>query len=396
MTSAHAVRLVAAREIRERWRARSFKVSLLISVLVVVGAIAGPRAIGSSHDPVRVGVVGLLSPTARRGVTELRAVVGRPITTVDQPDVATADAQVRAKHLSAFIAGGAIVVREQPQPGDTGATARLAGGLAAVVGQDAAFRSVGLSDAQIGRLQAASPAPVRGLVPNRSARNRQRNTTIVGIILIYTFTSQYGSWVLNGVVQEKSSRVVEILLATLKPVQLLVGKIIGIGTLAVFQGIVVAIAAFVAASATGSNVLRGSAGLTVVEMAGWFILGYAFYATLYGAAGALVGRQEEVQNVAFPIGLPLLVAYLAGFTSLFGDVSSFTKVLSFLPPTAPISMPVRLAAGPVPAWQIALSIALVVTGTVVAARVGASVYNRAILRTGSRMTWRQALRSGEA
>ena len=125
------------------------------------------------------------------------------------------------------------------------------------------------------------------------------------------------------------------------------------------------------------------------------MLGYAFYATLYGAAGALVGRQEEVQNVAFPIGLPLLVAYISGFSSLFGQVSPFTKVLSFLPPTAPIAMPVRMAAGPVPAWQIAASVALLVAGIVAAMRIGAVVYNRAILQTGSRVTWRQALRSAE-
>lgn len=395
MTSVHLIRLVAAREIRERWRARSFKVSLLISVLVVAGAIAGPKTIGSNHGPLRVGVVGPFTDTARRGTIALRSVVGRPITLVAESDEAAAEAAVRTKHLVALISNGAVTVREEPHPGDTGITARLANGLAGVVGQDAALHAAGLSDDQISGVQTAPSAPVRGLVANRSARNHQRSTTIVGIILIYTFVAQYGAWVLFGVVQEKTSRVVEILLATLQPIQLLSGKVLGIGTLAVFQGAVVAAAAFASATVTGSHVLQGSAGLTVIEMTGWFVLGYAFYATIYGAAGALVGRQEEVQNVAFPIGLPLLVAYLAGFSSLLGQVSPFTKVLSFLPPTAPIAMPVRLAAGPVPAWQVLASVALLVAGIVLAMRVGALVYNRAILQTGSRMTWRQVLRSAD-
>lgn len=395
MTGLAAIRLVAAREIRERWRARSFKVSLLISIVVVAGAVAAPKVIGKSAATARVGVVGSLSGTARARAIALHTVIGRQITLVDEPDRAVAESLVRARRLDAAVVEQKVVVRVQPAPGDTGTTSRLASALAAVVGQDAAFRSAGLSDPAIARIEAAPPAAVLGLIASPRNRSRQRSTTLIGIILIYVFVSQYGTWVLYGVVEEKASRVIEVLLAALTPAQLLAGKILGIGTLAAFQGVVVAGAAFVAASVTGSDVLRGSAGVTVAEMAGWFVLGYAFYSSLYGAAGALVGRQEEVQNVAFPIALPLLVAYIAAFSALFGEVSPFVKVLSFLPPTAPIAMPVRLAVGPVPAWQVAVSVVLLLAGVVAAVKVAGSVYNRAVLRTGTRITWRQALRARE-
>ena len=395
MSGLAAIRLVAAREIRERWRARSFKVSLVISIVVVAGAVAAPKVIGKSGASARIGVVGSLSSTARVRVVALRTVIGRQITLVDEPDRAAAESLVRAKRLDAAVIDQQVIVRVQPAPGDTGTGSRLASGLAVVVGQDAAFRSAGLSDQAIARIVAAPPAAVRGLIASSRDRSRQRSTTLIGIILIYVFVSQYGTWVLYGVVEEKASRVIEVLLAALTPAQLLAGKILGIGALAALQGAVVAAAAFVAASVSGSDVLRGSAGVTVVEMAGWFVLGYAFYSSLYGAGGALVGRQEEVQNVAFPIALPLLVAYLAAFSALFGQVSPFVTVLSFLPPTAPIAMPVRLAVGPVPAWQVATSVILLVVGIAGAVRLAGAVYNRAVLRTGTRITWRQALRARE-
>lgn len=390
-----AMELVARREIRERFRARSFKVSLIISVVIAAGAVVAPSALRGPSGPVRVGIVGALPPSARAAMAQLPQVVGHPVLVVAEPDAAAAAQMVRTNQISAAITDGAILVRQTPQPGDTAATARLAGALASLLGEDATFHAVGLSGPQITEIQRAPPAPIHALLPNRSARDRQRITTFVGIFLLYAFVNQYGAWVLAGVVEEKSTRVVEVLLATLRPSHLLAGKILGIGTLAVLQGALVAAAAFAAASATGAHVLEGAAGLTVVEMVGWFVLGYAFYSSIYGAAGALVGRQEEVQNVSFPIGLPLLVAYFTAAGSISGgDVSPFAKLLSFLPPTAPISMPMRIAAGPVPGWEIALSIAMLLAGTVVAIRVAGIVYNRAILRTGKRITWRQAIRAG--
>ena len=390
---AAAIRLVATREIRERWRTRSFKVTVLISVVLAAGAVILPRAVSGSKAALRIGVVGTLSPFVRAEVDDLPTIVGRPVVLVEEPDVSAASTLVRTRKLSAALTADRVIVRVEPLPTDTGTTARLVESLARLVGQDAAYRSAGLSNAQIAAVVGARPLPIVGLLANPSARNRQRTTTFAGILLLYAFITMFGAWVLYGVVEEKSSRVVEILLATLTATRLLAGKVLGIGLLAVAQGAAVAGAAFAAAAASGSDVLRGAAGATIVAMVGWFVLGYAFYACLHAAAGSLVGRQEEVQNVSFPLQLPLLIAYFTSVGSIFGTVSPLTVVLSYLPPTAPIAMPARLAAGSVPAWQVLVSVGLLLAGTAATVRLGAVVYNRAILRTGSRLSWRAALRA---
>jgi ABC-2 type transport system permease protein len=112
------------------------------------------------------------------------------------------------------------------------------------------------------------------------------------------------------------------------------------------------------------------------------------------AAGSLVSRQEEASSMAFPIQMPLLVGYLITIGALSnGDDSKLLAVLSFLPPTAPVTMPIRIAIGAAKPWQVALSVALLVAGIVFTARVASRIYARSILRTGKRLKFRQALRA---
>jgi len=386
--NAAAVRLVARREIVERSRMRSFRVALFISLLAVVVSVALPKILAKPTRPVRLGVVG----DATLPLAPLENGIGRAITVSHPASAAAAQAAVNAKHLDVAVAGDAVITRTAPKPSDTGATSRLALELATVIGVESSYKAAGLTPSQITALATAKPAPVTALRPAGKDRTRQRVTTLVGIVLLWISIQTFGQWIAGGVVEEKASRVVEVLLATVRTTELLTGKIIGIGTLAIGQVVLLATAAFVASEASGSHVISGASSATVVAMVGWFLLGYGYYACLFAAGGSLVSRVEEIGNVQFPVILPLIVAYVSSFGSIFGTPSPFTVVLSFIPPTAPIAMPVRVAATGVPWWQLGVCVALMLAAIVAAVGVGARVYDRAILRT-SKVSWRDAFRA---
>ena len=208
--------------------------------------------------------------------------------------------------------------------------------------------------------------------------------------------SQYLTWTLTGVMEEKSSRVVEVLLATVRPVQLLAGKLLGIGVVVFTQAAIFAVVAFGLEEAVGSNLLHGTAPRIVASALAWLVLGYAFYSWLYAAAGSLIERQDQVQSIAIPLALPTILGYVVALTTLSaGHASLFAEVLAYLPPTAPFMMPVLMAVGAAGWWQFAGSAAISLASTVGIAALASTVYRRAILRTGARVRLREVLgRSG--
>jgi ABC-2 type transport system permease protein len=171
----------------------------------------------------------------------------------------------------------------------------------------------------------------------------------------------------------------------------------GIGILALAQAALMVAAFLGIGAAVGSSLVHGAAPGIVITGAVFLILGYAFYCTAYAAAGSLVSRQSDVGAVILPVQVPLIIAYALSYTVIYADGANvFYRVLGFLPPTAPIAMPVLYAAGDVPAWQAAVSAVLVAAGTVWMARTAAAIYGRSILRTGSRVRLRQVLTRGAA
>jgi ABC-2 type transport system permease protein len=193
-----------------------------------------------------------------------------------------------------------------------------------------------------------------------------------------------------GVVEEKSSRVIEVLLSTLRAGQLLAGKVIGIGTVAMLQATLIVAVALGLGAAVGSDLLHGTAALGVVSSLLWVVLGYAFYCWVYAAGGSLADRQEQVQSLAFPLQLPILFGYIVSFTALgSGEPSTLVKVLAYLPPTAPFAMPVLVGLGSATWWEFTISVVLMLVAIAAVARLASAIYRRAILRTGGRVHLRQ-------
>ncbi|MGH8995169.1 MAG: ABC transporter permease, partial [Acidimicrobiales bacterium] len=206
--------------------------------------------------------------------------------------------------------------------------------------------------------------------------------------------TQYCTWILIGVMQEKSSRVVEVLLAVVRPIQLLGGKVMGIGAVALGQAGLIVGFALALGAAVGSDLLHGTAPLELLSELLWLVLGYAFYCWVYAAAGSTAERQDQVQTLALPLSLPILFGYIysIGVVSS-GSANAFFEVLAFLPPTAPFCMSALVGLGQTTWWQFVLSALISIGATAGVAVFAARIYQRAVLRTGGRVRIRELLRT---
>src|SRR5262249_38090228 len=192
-------------------------------------------------------------------------------------------------------------------------------------------------------------ATVEPVDPDRDAK---AGMAFVVILILYVQLLVYGFWVATGVVEEKSSRVIEVLLAAIRPRELLAGKVIGLGLLGLGQLVVVAAFGLVAASVTNAiDVSGGMVGGVALALV-WFVPGYAFFASAFAVAGALVPRQEELQATTTPLTLMIVLSLLVGFAVNDDPSGTLAHVTAFIPMTAPITMPSRIILGEVPAWEV--------------------------------------------
>jgi len=171
-----------------------------------------------------------------------------------------------------------------------------------------------------------------------------------------------------------------------RPIQLLTGKVLGIGLVAFAQAALIVAVALVLSAAVGSSLLHGTGPLVVVTTLLWLVLGYSFYCWVFAAAGSLAQRQDQVQSLAFPLNIPIIFGYIISLTAAAsGSPSELIKVLAYLPPTAPFAMPVLVGFGAVTWWEFLASVLISIGGTFAVARLATSIYTRAILRTGKRV-----------
>jgi ABC-2 type transport system permease protein len=210
--------------------------------------------------------------------------------------------------------------------------------------------------------------------------------------------SVFGQMVLTGVLEEKASRVVEVLLARIQPRALLAGKIAGIGLLGLAQIGVTALAALAAVMAVGSAGVPAVRGPVLAWAIVWFVLGYALYATVYGALGSLGSRVEDAQAVAGPVTIVMVLAYFASFTTIGQPGGVFARAISYFPLTAPMAMPGRIAMGATAWWEPVAAAALTLAAIAGLVQLAGRVYTRAVLHSGPALSlrdiWRDKAASG--
>ena len=385
------VGLVAAREMRERFRGKIFRVGTLLILAVVAAAIVIPTLDKGKPQPQRVGIVGALSAPLRAAVVSSAKSVGTTVHLVSLDDEAAAYAGLRSGRLDlAIVEGRELVVNKPVGSTDTSTTAQFVLAVSKDLGVVEAVEAARLTPAQSSELARERALPVHSLQPG-PAKGAAHTTSLIGLILIFVMLSQYNTWILIGVMEEKSSRVIEVLLAAVRPIQLLTGKVLGIGLVAFVQASAIVVFALVLAKSVGSDLLHGTAPVVLLSTLAWLVLGYAFYCWVYAAAGSLAERQDQVQSLAFPLSLPIIFGYIMALTAAGGNPSYFFKVLAYLPPTAPFAMPVLVGLGAVTWWEFLASALISIACTAGLARLATGIYRRAILRTGGRVKLRDVL-----
>jgi ABC-2 type transport system permease protein len=389
------VGLVAGREIRERVRGRIFRVGTIIMLVGVGAAVVIPTIhSGSGPTPQRVGVVGGLSSDGRQVVAASAKANDDTVTLVNESSTSQAKADLRAGRVDAVIVDSDEILLDQPvnasaSPADSG----LVNQVAQYLGVLRAYREAGLTASQVERINRYQPVAVSSLVSGSKGTTVSKGTSVIGMVLLFFMLTQYCTWILIGVMQEKSSRVVEVLLAVVRPIQLLGGKVLGIGAVALGQAALIVGFALAVGAAVGSDLLHGAAPLALLSELLWLVLGYGFYCWVYAAAGSTAERQDQVQTLALPLSLPILFGYIYSISVVSsGNANAFFKVLAFLPPTAPFCMSALVGLGQVTWWQFVLSALISVGATAGVALFAARIYRRAVLRTGSRVRLRELLR----
>lgn len=400
MNSFQAIKLVATRELKERGRSKAYIISTIFTVLILVGAIIVPTLFGDDvtiHEVGLVGEGGEALVSAASDLAEQRTPEGEPaeqFETHTYETVAAAEAAMEEGTIEvAVVDGTALLTLGGSFFGGSSADGMLQEAAATLRIQDLVAENA--EAAEVVALLASQPLEVRNIGDTTEDEQGIRGAIAFGgLILMYMAVLTYGTWMLSGVTEEKTNRVVEVLLSTLRPWQIFAGKLAGIGLLGVGQMIVLIAMALVALSLNQSIDLPRLPVDSVIALIGWFILGFLLYATLFGAAGSLVSRMEDAQNAAAPLSILAVVGYLFSFAALGDPTSTVARVGTFVPFTAPYVAPIRLAFGEIGAWEMALSVLMTVVTIILLVRLAGRVYAGGLLRFGSRVKWREAFRTG--
>lgn len=394
MSALTVVRLVAMREIRERLRSRVFRITTLIGAAIVCALIVVPTLNDGEVKRYDVALVNVTDPVIRAAVQNAGTVANAEINVRDYESKERVRADVRSGLIDIALVDARTIIVGDPPPDDRITTkSRLIAAISESARLQTALTDAGLSSDQAAAALRAEPLPVQALgKPNQP--DRDQFTTFIGVIAIFIFFQQYGGWILVGVAEEKSSRIAEVLLAAVRPRHLVTGKIVGIGVVGLAQALFVAVSAIVTSRIVGSNVLAGAEAWGALAAVGWFILGFGLYGPAFAAAGSLVNRQSEAQAAGFPVMIPIMAGYFATISAIGqANPSTLLKVLAFLPPTAPLCMPTLISLEAVAPWQIALTVVGVAASGVVVSMIAGAIYANAILRTGKRVKWLEAIRS---
>lgn len=392
MSQIPATRLVAGREIRERLQGRLIWVMTAFTAVGVVAIIVIPALV---RQPAKPAVIGLVGPQAQALAPALRGTARAAKTDIELVNVRSAAAGrsgVRGGSLDAALSVGPDAAVAQVKRTLSPAMTAL---LQSAVDQ-AHLRQVlgaaGVPPAAVSRALAPVPFATTALAP-RSPVNAARDTAALAAgLLLYLSLGIYGAAVASGVAQEKTSRTAEVLLAAVRPGQLLSGKVAGIGLCGFGQLGIAVVAGLAANAAVQRAQIPATVWVLLPAILLWFVLGYALYAFAFAAAGAMVARQEEVGFVTLPVGLPIIVGFLLVYAAIATPGAWWIALLSFLPPVAPILMPARIALGHLPAWEMPADVVVMVAAIYGMARLAARIYAGALVRGGARLGWRAALR----
>ncbi|MGK5739680.1 ABC transporter permease [Micromonospora sp. URMC 103] len=350
MNTLQATRLVAAREIRVKLRDRTFLISTLFFLLIAAAGTILPAVLAGG--PSTVAVTEQAAGPLRNAGLEVRVVA----------DDRAAEQAVQDGTVDAAVVAGPTVLAMDEAPDD-------------VVTALSTRPSVRLLNPD-----AVDPA-VAFLVPFAFA-------------FIFFVTSQsFGVQIAQSIIEEKQTRIVEILVAAVPVRALLAGKLVAGTLLALGQIALVALVAVVGMAFGDNSRLLSLLAPAIGWFVPFFLLGFVLIAAMWAAAGALVNRQEDIGGVSMPVQLTVMLPFFA--VIFLHDNATAMRVLSYLPFSAPTAMPLRLFTGDAAGWEPVVALVLLLATAAAFLLGGARVYEGALLRTNGRTSIGTAWRSRE-
>ncbi|MFJ4842516.1 ABC transporter permease [Streptomyces sp. NPDC088746] len=373
--------LVYRREIDARLRSKGYFIGMLFMVIAVFGLVAGLYYANApkTHTVAVCGAPAQSFGPAPPGIS-LSACTDEA---AGRDRVADKDADA-----AVTVSGSRVSVLSRSDSPPQAQASAVA--LAKAWATQRAYDRQRIDTAALQRdVAAAGPALVT--VGGGGPNGTEIGAAISMVVVLFMQIIGQGSLVAQGVVEEKSTRVVEVLLATLTPLRLMMGKVAGIGTAAVLQ-IVVLVAAVVGARSMFGDRTEGlPSTAALISAALWFLLTFTLFAYLFAAAGSLVSRPEDLQSVLMPV-MVLALAPVGVAAAAAGDLNAgWVGIVQYVPPFSGLLMPLQASVGNVSLLQQLAAAALMAGATGGCVWLAARIYSNSILKIGSAVRWRHAL-----
>ncbi|MBK0421861.1 ABC transporter permease [Leucobacter sp. CSA2] len=355
--------IVAEREITTRLRSKAFLISTGVLLLLVLVSVVGSGLLakaGPIGGPAKVAVTEEVASDPATAALQTDA-----FATTTVADRAAAEELVRSGKVEAAVVAG----------GDT--PVHLT-----VLAKDSAPSDLMMS---------LSAQPAVTLLEPTGTNPMVGYFIAIGFGLVFMMSAMtFGTTIAQSVVEEKQTRIVEILLATVSAPTLLAGKILGNSILAFAQVALIATLASVGMLATGQDLLMGELGGALIWFAILFAFGFVLLAALYAALASLVSRQEDIGSVTSPVLMLVMFPYIG--VILFNDNPQMLAIMSYIPFSAPVGMPMRLYLGTAEWWEPILSLGILAVSIAVVLWIGSRIYSNSILRTGARVKLADAIK----
>jgi ABC-2 type transport system permease protein len=382
------LRLVAIHEFTERLRSRAFIVSNVAILGLLVLSVVLPTFM---HDETVVDVGYLEGPAEHVGELAVaqQSNFDTEVELVALSDRAEAERALDDESVTAVLLDTSTVLTVGNL--DTRLEALLASA-ANGVAIDGVLDEAGIAPQDRAALFAIEPLTIEQHGDSSAVDLFDPSVMVVfvAVFLLYGLLAVYGQWVAQGIVEEKQSRVVEILLATVRPSELLAGKVLGLGALGLVQ--VLLMTAVGAGGLLITDVIevpRAAWGALALVLP-WYVLGFLLYSSLFAMAGAVVSRAEDVPSAVMPVIVVLVLALFAAQFAVSDPTGTVATIAGVFPLTAPIVQPVLFAFG-VASWgEILLAIVLAAGMIAAVLPIAARIYSGGVLRTRGRVSFRDA------
>jgi ABC-2 type transport system permease protein len=371
-------------------RRKAFLITTAIAVTLVVGGLVAASITATNDGPPALAV-GMVDPASTEVMeAEIpRHLYGEVMVSVGSFERDEGMELLRSGQIDALVVDAHSVFWAASTPRwivDTVSSAM------ASLNLRAAAADLGLDEAAIASLQ----APIVGETIDYEPEDEGAVlVSVITVIVMFIAIVAYGQWIAYGVVEEKANRVAELILGAITPTQLLTAKMVALGGLGLAQLTIVAGAALSAASVLEQLEVPAVAASAWAWSAFWFVIGFAFYGSVYAAAGSLAADSQEAGSVITPLNILPGLGYMVGVIAFGAGAEVVSRIMSLIPFWTPMLMPGRIASGTVEMWEVMLATALTVAATWAMVRIGARVYLGGITQATRRVSWRQAFRGGK-